>query len=422
MTCVRFAPVLTGPVLVAGARVALANWTFARRGHGRVLLRLDDLAIKDPAIDPVLHDLRWLGIEWHETVRQSERRARYEDVFARLQREGFLYPCFETEEELRAKAEFRRKRGQPAVYDRAMLRLTAKQRADAEAGGKRPHWRFKLSGRVLEWRDMIQGKQQAALTGVSDPVLMQGDGTPTPLFASLVDDVDLGVTHVIRGEDSTGATAATIELLEVLGRPGVRFAHLPALAGEGRAVASQSVRALRGDGIEPSALVACLVGWSDAEARPFRLPDMADIEVDAGRLLAANRTALKGLTFADVADRLPPGATEAFWLAVRGKLDLLREAKGWWDVVAGQIVPPVIEGERDLLLEAAALLPTEPWDAGVWAAWLAALEHATGRPADALIEPLRLALTGEDTGPDLADLLPLIGRTRAANRLAIAAA
>ena len=267
---------------------------------------------------------------------------------------------------------------------------------------------------------MILGKQQAALTGVSDPVLMLGDGTPTPFFAALVDDIDLGVTHIIRGEDSTGATAATIELLEVLGASGVRFAHLPALSGEGRAVASQSLRALRADGIEPRAIVSCLVGWEEGDGRPFRLADMAAAEVDVERLLAANRRALSGLGFAEVADRLPPGATEAFWQAVRGSLDLLREAKGWWDVVAGSIVPPVIEGERDLLLTAAALLPAEPWDAGVWARWMAALERETGRGAAALTETLRLALTGEDSGPSLEDLLPLIGRARAVARLAVA--
>ena len=142
---------------------------------------------------------------------------------------------------------------------------------------------------------------------------------------------------------------------------------------------------------------------------------------DITQLLALNRRVLHGLPFAAVADRLPQGATEAFWLAVRGNLDLLTEARGWWDVVAGTIVPPLIEGEGDFLRTALELLPQEPWSPTVWAEWTDALKGATGRKGKPLFLPLRLALTGEDHGPELRDLLPLMGRARAATRLAVAA-
>ena len=143
---------------------------------------------------------------------------------------------------------------------------------------------------------------------------------------------------------------------------------------------------------------------------------------DANCLLTLNRAVLARLDFAAVADRLPRGATEAFWLAVRGSLDLLNEARGWWDVVAGTIVPPVIEGGRDILLTALRLLPPEPWNGAVCTEWLRSLGQALGRDPIELLLPLRLALTGEDRGPDLNQLLPLIGRNRTANRLQIAAA
>jgi glutamyl-tRNA synthetase len=238
MIRVRFAPTPSGNLFVSGARVALANDLFARRGHGQMLLRLDDLEQERAGTVPaeqIMRDLRWFGIEWHQSFRQSDRRDVYQEAIERLKRDNFIYPCFETEEELKAKQEFRRKRNQKLIYDRAMLSLTAKQRLDAEAGGKRPHWRFKLSGRTLDWHDMIMGPRQATLSAVSDPILVRADGTPTPILASVVDDIEYGTTHIIRGEDNAGNTAVQIELLEVLRGPHklVRFAHLPALTDSG---------------------------------------------------------------------------------------------------------------------------------------------------------------------------------------------
>jgi glutamyl-tRNA synthetase len=439
MIRVRFAPTPSGNLFVSGARVALANDLFARRGHGQMLLRLDDLdqdRSRPVHADQIMQDLRWFGIEWHNSFRQSERLDVYQAVIDRLKRENFIYPCFESEEELKAKQEFRRKRNQSMIYDRAMLSLTEKQRQDAEAGGKRPHWRFKLSGRTLEWNDLILGPRQASLPTVSDPILVRADGTPTPTLASVVDDIEYGTTHIIRAEDNAANTAVQIELFEVLHGPlrPVRFAHLPALgdsgkpAPGGRKAASLALRSLRNDGVEPRAIAASMTGVADEPlplddlAQQFELADLANARLDITQMLALNRSVLRTMPFASVADRLPAGATEAFWLAVRGSLDLLREARGWWDVVAGTIIPPVIEGARDLLLTARSLLPPEPWDNAVWTTWIGALEPATERTGEALLIPLRLALTGEDNGPDLADLLPLIGRPRAESRLAIAAA
>jgi glutamyl-tRNA synthetase len=441
MTRVRFAPAPTGNLFLSGVRVALANDLFARQTGGQMLLRLDDLdqeRARPAHADQIVQDLRWFGIDWQTSFRQSERRDLYQATIARLQRDKFLYPCFESEEELKAKQEFRRKRNQPPIYDRAMLKLTDKQRQDAEAGGKRPHWRFKLSGRTLAWNDLVLGPREATLAAVSDPILVRADGSPTPILASVIDDVEYGTTHIIRGEDNAGNTAVQIELFELLlgGRRPIRFGHLPALGDSdkaqpgGRRAGNLVLRGLRNDGIEPCAIAASMTGIApvdggplslDALARHFDLIDLARSRFDVTQMLSINRRVLGTMDFAAVADRLPGGATETFWLAVRGSLDLLKEARGWWDVVAGTIIPPVVEGARDLLLTAGTLLPPEPWDNAVWTRWIAALENATHRTGEALLLPLRLALTGEDSGPDLADLLPLIGRPRAASRLVIAA-
>ncbi len=437
---VRFAPSPTGLLHVGNARIALANFLFARRRGARFLLRLDDTdaARSKPEHEAAIaQDLRWLGIEWDDTFRQSDRLDRYAEAAERLKTSGRLYPCFESEEELRAKREMRIRRGQAPVYDRAMLKLTLAQREAAEAGGKRPYWRFLLSRETVAWSDLVVGRRQVKLPAVSDPVLIRADGTPLYTFTSVVDDIETRMTHLIRGEDHITNTGVQIDLFAALGAPPPVFGHLPLLVDSdggklSKRIDSLTLRGLRGDGMEPLALAAYLarLGTSD-DPEPLPMEALAasfDLgrfshsaaRFDARQLLAMNRRVLHGLPFAAVADRLPTGATEAFWLAVRGNLDLLTEARGWWDVVAGSIVPPVIEGEEGFLHTALDLLPPEPWDGQVWQSWTGALREATGRKGRALFHPLRLALTGEDQGPELRELLPLMGRARAVERLLVA--
>jgi len=444
MIRVRFACSPAGHLSIAAARVALLNLLLARRHGGDFLLRFDDVDTEHSRpeyAEAIPHDLHWLGLAPDAVLRQSERGTLYAEAAERLKRAGRLYPCFESEEELRAKRDFRLKRGQPAVYDRAMLRLTEAQRTAAEAGGKRPHWRFRLSDTAMQWHDAVLGRRSVKLQSVSDPIVLRADGTPTRVFSSVIDDLDLAISHVIRGDQHATSAAVQLDMVAALGGdPGrITFAHIPALTDDGssrwsRRVAGRSVRSLRGDGIEPAALVACLARLGtrlplealplDILAQEFELSGLSPQAVPfaAADLLALNRAVLGRLDYPAVADRLPRGATEAFWLAVRGSLDLLNEARGWWDVVAGTIVPPVIEGGREILTAALRLLPPEPWSGTVCSDWLGSLAEALGRDAGELTLPLRLALTGEEGGPDLDRLLPLIGRTRAANRLQIAAA
>jgi glutamyl-tRNA synthetase len=440
---VRFAPSPTGLLHVGNARPALLNWLFARRHGGRFILRIDDtdLARSKPEHEEAIRqDLAWLGLDWDESFRQSDRLDQYAAAAEKLKASGRLYPCFESEDELRVKRELRIKRHQPPVYDRAMLKLTAEQREAAEAGGKTPYWRFKLSDGEQEWHDLVLGRRHVKLGAVSDPVLIRADGSPTYTFTSVVDDLASGVTHIIRGEDHVTNTGIQVDIALALGAREGRFAfaHLPLLLDDlgekfSKRAGSLSLRTLRGDGIEPEALTGYLARLgSSADPEMLSLSALAE-EFDFGRfghasprfdtrqLLALNRRVLHHADFAHVAPRLPPGATEAFWLAVRGNLDLLTEARGLWDVVAGSIVPPVIEGEASFLHTARDLLPQEPWDGEVWTTWTKALKEATGRTGKKLFMPLRLALTGEDHGPELKALLPLIGRARAASRLAVAA-
>ena len=440
---VRFAPSPTGYLHVGNARIAVANALFARRHRAAFLLRIDDTdreRSRPEYEQAIQHDLRWLGLAWDESFRQSERLALYDAAADRLRAAGRLYPCFESEEELRFKRDMRLRRGLAPVYDRAMLKLTPEQRAQAEANGKTPYWRFKLSDATVEWTDLVLGRRGVKLPSVSDPVLVRADGTYLYTFTSVVDDIESAVTHVIRGEDHVTNTGIQLDIASALGANPTKFtfAHLPLLVDTDGAKLSKrleglSLRALRQDGVEHSAIVAYLarLGTSDSP-EPMSLDALGETydltrvarspaRFDIRQLLALNRRVLKQAAYEQVRERLPPSATPAFWNAVRGNLDLLSEARHWWDVVAGEVAPPVLEGEVAFLADALAQLPAEPWDEATWSSWTEALKAATGRKGRALFMPLRLALTGEDHGPELATLLPLIGRDRTATRLRLSA-
>ena len=440
---VRFAPSPTGYLHAGNARPALMNYLFARKMGGTFLLRLDDTDTTRGTAeyaDAIQTDLTWLGIEWAEMFRQSDRLELYAEAAEFLKKSGRLYPCFESEAELQAKRDYRMKRGLAPVYDRAMLKLTPEQRASAEANGKTPYWRFRLNDRTVQWNDLVLGKREVKLPSISDPVLIRADGSFLYTFTSVVDDLDKKITHILRGEDHVSNTGVQIDIIQALGADPRRFqfAHLPLLtAGDGSKLSKRtdsiSLRSLRHDGVEPLAIanyLAALGSSQDPQLLPldelargfdFKRFSSSSARFDVSQLLALNRKLLHRMNFAEVSARLPVGATEAFWLAVRGNLDLLAEARGYWDVVAGTIVPPVIEGEGEYLRTALALLPAEPWDDEVWPTWTGALKEATGRKGKGLYAPLRLALTGEEHGPEMKALLPLMGRVRAEMRLKVAA-
>jgi glutamyl-tRNA synthetase len=437
----RFAPSPTGYIHVGNARTALVNFLFARAQGGKLLLRLDDTDTGRgrPEFEEALYgDLRWLGLEWDEFAKQSERFARYAEVAERLKASGRLYPCFENEDELAAKRAMLVKRKLPPVYDRAALAMTAAQRAAAEAAGKLPYWRFKLSEGAATWQDLVLGGRTVRYGTVSDPVLIRGDGTPLYTFTSVVDDVDFGITHVIRGEDHVTNTAVQIDLFGAISNALPRFAHLPLISdGDGgklsKRIGSISLRSLRKDGVEADAINSYLARLgTNKDPAPMTLPGLIETfslsdwgrsspRFDARQMLTLNRKILHGLAFDDVKDRLPEGADERFWLAIRGNIDLLTEARRWWEVVAGDITPPQLTVDEAALVKAAlAVLPADVSGTDAWKSWTMTVAASTGAKGRPLYHPLRAALTGEDQGPEMAMLLPLIGRDRAAARLQLA--
>ncbi len=423
-----------GPLGLGQARILLLAWLLGRRLGGQVILRIEG-APRPEQRAAAEAELRWLGLDWDEVSVRAEHPERYAAAAEALKAAGRLYPCFESEAELNAKRERRLRERRAVLYDRAMLRLTPEQRAAAEAGGKLPHWRFLLSGRPVAWEDLVLGRAEVKLPAMSDPVLVTADGAPLGLLAAVADAAAERVTHVVRAAELIGQSGLGRDVLAALGAPTPVLAHPAGLAGADgkrldRRAARLTLHALRADGVLPEVLAAYLAdpgAGRGKAARPAEMVAGFDLRRCAAggfempALLRLNRRALAEAPFAAVAGRLPAGATEAFWHAVRGGVDLLAEARGYWDVVAGSIVPPAVEGEEALLAAARETLPAEPWDDAVWTRWTTALAARLGRPVEALEAPLRLALTGEEDGPGLTALLPLIGRARVVRRLADAA-
>ena len=440
---VRFAPSPTGRIHIGNARTALLNFLFAKKNGGRFVLRFDDTDVersREEYVEAIAADVRWLGIAPDLTVRQSRRFPLYAAAIERLRAMGLLYPCYETAEELDRRRKRQIARGQPPVYDRAALAMTDADRAGLEAEGRRPHWRFKLAHVTVAWRDLARGDCHIDCASLSDPVLAREDATYLYTLPSVVDDIDLRVTHVIRGEDHVTNTAVQIQIFEALAGVGKAptFGHhnlLTTASGEGLSKRSGhlSLSGLREEGIEALAVaaLAVLTGSSDA-VRPIAsldaltpLVELAHLsrnpaKFDPVDLRVLSARTLHGLDFPAVAERLAglgiAGlAAPDFWLAARGNLARLSDAADWWRVGAGDIVPVI--ADAGFLTQARALLPPEPWGASTWAEWTSAAKIETGRKGKALFHPLRLALTGRADGPELAALLPLIGRPRALARL-----
>jgi glutamyl-tRNA synthetase len=435
----RFAPSPTGRLHIGNIRPAVFNWLFARSQGGQFLLRFDDTDLersKEEYVEAIRQDLRWLAIDWDAEFRQSERFDAYRAAAEALKQAGRLYPCYETPDELERRRKRQMARGLPPVYDRAALRLTDEEKAALEAEGRKPHWRFLLEQRPTAWNDLIRGHQDIDAASVSDPVLVREDGTPLYTFTSVVDDAEYAITHIIRGEDHVTNTAVQVQIFEAMGAPVPLFAHHNLLTGAGgealsKRLGSLSIRGLRDEGLEPLAVMthAALIGTSEALQPKTNLAELAALfdfgkvsrapaRFDPVELRALNAKLLQALPYDAVRERLEAmgiGGGEAFWLAVRPNLEVLSEAAQWWRVVEGP-VEPVVES-AEFTAQALAHLPPEPWTAETWTIWTNAVKAQTGAKGRALFHPLRLALTGLDRGPELKELLPLIGREKAAARL-----
>lgn len=435
----RFAPSPTGTLHVGNIRTALHNWLLAKKSGGRFLLRIDDTDVarsREEHVEAIRADLAWLGLHPEREERQSARFAIYEAAFEKLIASGRLYRCYETAQELELKRKVLLGRGLPPIYDRAALKLSEADHAARAAAGEAPHWRFLLDHEApIEWVDGIRGPQHFDPRQMSDPVVRRADGSWLYMLPSVIDDIEMAVTDVLRGEDHVSNTATQVQMFLALGAAVPRFAHEALLTGaEGKLskrLGSLGVAEMREQGIEPEALIALLarLGTSDpvdaaldadALAASFDLGRFgrAPARFDDAELARVNAAVIHRLPFEQVAERLPEGMGEAAWEAIRPNLSTVAEAADWWRVVTGPIAAPEFDAETKAFLDqAATVAATLDWNLDPWRALTGALKDATGRKGKALFLPLRQALTGMDHGPDMKALLPLIGKDEALRRL-----
>ena len=434
----RFAPSPTGHLHVGNIRTALHNWMLAKKAGGRFLLRIDDTDAarsREDSVEAIRADLAWLGLVPDKEERQSSRFAVYQREFDRLATAGRVYRCYETAQELDLKRKVLLGRGLPPIYDRAALALSEADHAAKAAAGEAPHWRFLLDhDRAIEWADGVRGDQQFDARQMSDPVIRRADGSWLYMLPSVIDDIDMGVTAILRGEDHVSNTAAQVQMFEALGATLPAFAHEALLVGtEGKLskrLGSLGVAQLREDGVEPEALVALLARLGTSQpvepiADRQALVDGFDLTTfgraparfDEAELARLNAAIVHGLAFEQVVDRLPAGMDARAWDAIRPNLAHVAEAADWWQVVTGPVAAPVLADEdRAFVSQAAEVLPGA-WSDTPWQTLTGALKEATGRKGKALFLPLRLAITGREHGPDMGALLPLIGQAAAAERL-----
>ncbi|MCH2249258.1 MAG: glutamate--tRNA ligase [Cognatishimia sp.] len=434
MTTTRFAPSPTGYIHVGNLRTALMNYLIARKAGGTFILRIDDTdpeRSKQEYVDAIQQDLEWLGLTWDKIEHQSARLDRYDAAADKLREMGRFYECFETPTELDLKRKKQLNMGKPPVYDRGALALSDDEKAALRAERGNGHWRFKLDQERINWVDGVLGEISIDAASVSDPVLIRGDGQYLYTLASVVDDTEMGVTHVVRGSDHVTNTATQIQMIEALGGTVPTFAHHSLLTGpQGESLSKRlgtlSLRDLREGGVEPEALLSLMARLGSSQPVELRASldeiaegfdidqfgsaptkfDVEDLYPLTARHLGAQPLAAVS---ADVASAGVDGAeAEAFWAVIRENITTRKDIAAWADLFANGADPVIDDEDKDFVAEALALLPEGPFDGDTWGVWTKAVKEATGRKGRGLFMPLRKALTGQSHGPDMSAVLPLL--------------
>ena len=433
MTVTRFAPSPTGYIHVGNLRTALFNYMIARKAGGEFILRLDDtdpVRSKQEYADGIMQDLEWLGLTWDRVEKQSDRLERYEEAAQELRDIGRFYECFETPVELDLKRKKQLNMGNPPVYDRSALALTEGEKTELRKT-REGHWRFKLNLAPIAWIDGILGSRSIDGSAVSDPVLIRGDGQFLYTLASVCDDIDFGITHVVRGADHVTNTATQIQIIQALGGDVPNFAHHSLLTGlQGEALSKRlgtlALRDLRAQGIEPMAVLSHMARLGSSE--PIELCSSMDeliagfdlskfgaapTKFDVGDLNSLTSRHVAGLSVSDVAEMLtemgvPRDLQSDFWTAIHENIATRSEAAKWWKICSQGVTPQLADQDKAFVQAALTMLPDRPWTGETWKAWTGTVKAATGRKGKELFMPLRKAMTGMEHGPDMSKLMPLL--------------
>ena len=438
----RFAPSPTGNLHIGNARSAILNWIYAKKFNGSFILRIDDTdkeRSKEEFTDSIKEDLKWLGVKWEYTFKQSERVENYNKKILELKKLKRIYPCFETPEELSLKRKLLISQGKPPIYDRSSLKLTEVQKEEYIAKGKKPYWRFLINSEKIYWEDLIRGEVNFDPKNLSDPILIRENGSLLYHLPSVVDDITEKITVIIRGEDHVNNTAFHIQLFEALKANSPIFGHHPLLKDEkgkvlGKRLGGFSLKDIKKEGFENLTLLNYLltIGTSnnlssDIELssiiKSFNVKDLArsSPKLNKNDLIKINSDILKKLNFEMVKKKLNnmgiSNSTSEFWNFIKNNILLIGESVEWWSIISSQNI--LYEGDKEFLKECATVLPNEPFNFKTWDEWLFNIKKISTRRGKELFKPLRLALTGKETGPELKSLLPLLSKKQILHRLGV---
>ena len=438
----RFAPSPTGMLHVGNIRAALLNWLYAKKHNGQFILRFDDTDLersKQEYKDAIEEDLKFLNLNWDQTFNQLSRLSRYDEIKNLLLDKKRLYACYETPEELELKRKFQLSKELPPIYDRASLNLTEEQTQKYIEQGRKPHYRFLVNHEPISWYDMIKGEVKYDGKALSDPIVIRADGSMTYMLCSVIDDIDYDITHIIRGEDHVSNTAIQIQMFEALNTTPPTFGHLSLIINKDEKISKRvggfEIATLRKEiGLEAMAIASffSLLG-SSAQILPYKSMEKLANQFEISSfsksptiyqpedLERLNHKLLISLDFDEVKNHLKEidaeYIDENFWLSVRPNLQKLRDVKDWWEICHKT---PNIENlnlDKDYLKQAAELLPQGEITKDSWSIWTKEITNITGKKGKELFLPLRLALTGRESGPEIAGVLPLIDREEIIKRL-----
>ena len=438
MVKVRFAPSPTGLLHVGNVRVALLNYFFTKKNNGKFVLRIDDTDMERSSKELeniIIEDLKWLGINWDEFYRQSERFDRYAQNFEKLKNEGRIYKCFESRETLALMRKTQAASGKPPVYNRAALKLTEQEIKEREKNGEKPYWRFKLNDQTkAEWADLVHGKIEVPLNTVSDPIIIKPDGSYVYTFSSVIDDIDMGITHIIRGDDHVTNTAVQIDMFQAIAGHQPEFAHIPLMSSlDGQEVSKRtgsplSIINMRNDGIFPEAIIGVLatIGTSESAKCGKTLQDFIQdfdfkkisksaVKFNIEDIRNLNKKVLSEKTFDEVKEELKKlnlgNLSEGFWETIKNNLVSLKDAAFWYEILLNKI--EIVKQDEKFVRQMLDTLKN-PIN---FDEWIENLKNISGQKGKNLYHPMRLVLTGVENGPELKKIVAFLGYEKVKERI-----
>jgi nondiscriminating glutamyl-tRNA synthetase len=471
---VRFAPSPTGLLHIGNARTALYNYLFAKRNRGIFILRIEDTDVErstEASIDHILEDLHWLGIQWDEgpdregadgPYRQSKRLSIYHRIAEQLLQEGKAYKCFCSPETLEALRKNQISKGKMPRYDGRCRSLSKEEIHQRESEGLRPTFRFQVRGRSITFEDLVHGKMHFDPNGIGDFIILRSDGMAAYNFACVIDDHGMHMTHVIRGEDHLSNTPRQILIYQALGWEPPVFAHHPLILGPDRSPLSKrhgatTVSQYREEGFLPEALLNYLVllGWtspSGEEILPMeRMAEEFSLSTLSRSAPIFSRKKLEWLNSIYLRKKEGKQLSELFLpylkkadirvdqldhnfltqissilkenLVVLSQIDeflgIFFDEKFFFEEGAKTILSDL--KNRETLCSILNVLEVSlEMTADTWPSLLAQMEERTGRKGKPLLAPFRAGITGKTKGPELAKIIPLLGKERMIHRLKMA--